>query len=97
MRSPEVERRDVMNALLLALLLSGPPKSPANPNPEPTWESFAPCGQNEVYHAIYYYQSPGGAECGLTYQYCYVSSPPRYHEGCTTAYHDDWYAQCYCP
>lgn len=84
-----------MKTLLLAFLLSGPLMTPANPEPKTT----GPCGYNEVYKATYYYQSPGGTECGLTYQYCYTSppSPPRYQEGCKTAYYDEWYAQCYCP
>jgi hypothetical protein len=86
-----------MKTLLLAFLISGSLMTPANQVPQPTWETFPPCGTNQVYKAIYYYNSPGGSECGLTYQYCYVSSPPRYHEGCTTAYYDEWYAQCYCP
>jgi hypothetical protein len=84
-----------MNSLLVALLLSGPLVSPAAlPNPE--LKSWGPCGQNDVYKATYFYQYPGGPECGLTFQYCYVSSPPRYHEGCTTAYYDEWYNSCYC-
>jgi hypothetical protein len=70
--------------------------SPPHPDPKLTWDSFPPCGANQVYKATYYYGSPGGAECGLTYQYCYISPPP-YHEGCTTSYYDEWYAQCYCP
>ena len=85
-----------MKTLLLALLASGPLMTPASPDPKPTLESFPPCAYGEVYKATYYYQSQGGPECGLTYQYCY-NSPPRYHEGCTTSYYDLWYAQCYCP
>jgi hypothetical protein len=85
-----------VNILLLAFLLSSPLMTPANPDPKDS-KLFPPCGQNEVYKAIYYYSSPGGPQCGLTYQYCYVSSPPRYHEGCKTPYYDEWYAQCYCP
>lgn len=82
-----------MKALLLALLVSSPLMTPVNPEPKTTW---LPCETDQVYKAIYYYQYPGGPECGLTYQYCYVSSPPRYHEGCTTSYYTEWYAQCYC-
>jgi len=82
-----------MKLLLLAILL--PLVSLASPA-STTLESFPPCGYNEVYRATYYYQSPGGPECGLTYRYCYASTPP-YHEGCTTSYYDVWYAQCYCP
>jgi hypothetical protein len=88
-----------MKTLLLTFLISGPLMTPASPNPKPTLETFPPCGYDEVYKATYYYQSPGGPECGLTYQYCYTSppSPPKYHEGCRTSYYDEWYAQCYCP
>lgn len=73
----------------------GPAAAIGAPVPDP--RTHLPCGTNEVYKATYYYQYPGGPECGLTYQYCYVSSPPRYHEGCTTSYYDEWYADCYCP
>lgn len=82
-----------MNSLLLAFLVSYSLMTPANP--ASTQKLFPPCSHNQVYKAIYYYQYPGGPECGLTYQYCYTS-PPRYHEGCTTSYYDEWYAQCYC-
>ena len=85
-----------MNTLLLAVLLSSPLTTPASPDPSMTSKSWPPCGYNEVYKATYFYQSPGGPECGLTYQYCYASTP-RYHEGCTTSYYDVWYNQCYCP
>lgn len=86
-----------MKTLLLAFLLSGPFMTPAGQDPkmasENPWE--VPCGYNEVYRATYYYQYPGGPECGLRYQYCY--STPPYQEGCTTSYYDVWYAGCYCP
>ncbi len=85
-----------MKTLLLAFLVSGPLMTPASPDLKTTDESFPPCGYNEVYRATYYYQSSSGPECGLTYQYCYASTP-KYHEGCTTSYYDVWYAQCYCP
>lgn len=84
-----------MKSLLLAFLLSGPLTTPATPDPKLASE-FPPCGYNEVYRATYYYQYPGGPECGLRYQYCYASTPP-YQEGCTTSYYDVWYNQCYCP
>jgi hypothetical protein len=84
-----------LNSLFLALLISGSAMTPANPTP--ATNGFWPtCGYNEVYKATYYYNSPGGTECGLTYQYCYASTP-KYHEGCTTQYYDTWYAQCECP
>jgi hypothetical protein len=85
-----------VKTLLLVFLLSGPLMTPASPNPKATSEDLPPCEYGEVYKATYYYQSLGGPECGLTYQYCYASNP-RYHEGCTTSYYDQSYAQCYCP
>lgn len=86
-----------MKPLLLAFLLGNPLATPVSPEPKAGGEeSFPPCGYGEVYKATYYYQSSGGAECGLTYQYCYASNPP-YHEGCTTSYFDTWYNSCYCP
>jgi hypothetical protein len=85
-----------MKILLLAFLASGPLLTPANTVPKPALKSFSACAADDVYKATYYYQSPGGPECGLTYQYCYTS-PPRYHEGCTTSYFDEWYASCSCP
>jgi hypothetical protein len=83
-----------MKTLLLAFLIGSPFMTPPKPETKTSWD--VPCGYGEVYRATYYYQSPGGAECGLTYQYCYTSPPP-YHEGCTTSYYNQWYAQCYCP
>lgn len=47
---------------------------------------FDMCESGQVYRAFYYYEYPGGPECGLTYQYC--DGTPRYHEGCTTQYYD---------
>lgn len=53
------------------------------------------CGYNEVYRATYYYEYPGGPECGLTYMYCW-GDVTSYHEGCQTAYYDQWYNSCQC-
>lgn len=83
-----------MKTLLLACLLSSPLATPASLEPELISELHLPCGYDEVYRATYYYEYPGGPECGLKYQYC---SKPPYQEGCTTPYYEVWYAQCYCP
>jgi len=74
-----------MKRLLLALLISGTAIVSLR---QPT-EALAAC----VHKATYYFEYPGGPECGLTYQYC---NPPRYHEGCTTAYYEEYYF-CGCP
>lgn len=78
--------------LSAALILTGL-TIPASAFPDEAY--WWPCGYNEVYRATYYYEYPGGPECGLTYMYCWgdVSS---YHEGCQTAYYDQWYNSCQC-
>ena len=73
-----------MKRLLLASLISGTAIFSLQPP-----KALADC----VYKATYYFEYPGGPECGLTYQYC---ESPRYHEGCTTAYYEEDYF-CECP
>jgi hypothetical protein len=75
-----------MKRLLLALLLSATAITTVGQAPE--LAAFDMCGPR-VYRAIYYYQYSGGPECGLTYQYC--DGTPRYHEGCTTQYYDQYF------
>ena len=82
-----------MKTLLLVLLASGPLMTPASPDPKPTAGFWPPCGYDEVYSAIYYYEYPGGPECGLSYIYC---EHGRYHEGCATSYYSQSYFSCEC-
>lgn len=61
------------------------------------WSEQPPCGYNEVYKAVYFYESQNGPQCGMRYYYCYTTSPPPYQEGCTTPYFWELYNGCYCP
>lgn len=45
-----------------------------------------------VHRAYWYYEYPGGPECGVTFIYC---DDFPYHEGCKTQYYDV-YAGCGC-
>ena len=79
-----------MRKLFLTLLLSAISVAAVGQQDPPILNM---CGPGQVYRAIYYYQYPGGPECGLTYQYC--DGTPRYHEGCTTAYYDQaFFCEC---
>jgi hypothetical protein len=80
-----------MKRLFLVLLLSATAIAAVGQAPEVT--AFDMCGPGQVYRAIYYYKYPGGPECGLTYQYC--DGTPRYHEGCTTSYYEQYFV-CEC-
>jgi hypothetical protein len=82
-----------MKALLLVLLASGPLMTPANPDPKPANAFWPYCAYNQTYSATYYYEYPGGPQCGVTYTYCLHDG---YHEGCTTGYYSEWYNQCEC-
>lgn len=70
----------------LALWLDGTAISSASRAQE---GGFDMCDPGQVYRAIYYYQYPGGPECGLKYQYC--DGTPPYYEGCRTAYYDQYF------
>lgn len=74
-----------MKRLLLALLVSGTAIFAAG-RPSP---ASADCVQLRYY----YYQYPGGPECGLTYVYC---EREPVHSGCQTAYYNV-YGGCACP
>src|SRR5688500_1093886 len=65
-----------MKMLFLAFLASGSLMTPATP-PDPKPVMWAPCGYNDFDRATYFWQSPGGPECGQTDQYCYTSPPSR--------------------
>jgi hypothetical protein len=74
-----------MKRLLFALLISGTSILAASQAPKVE----ADC----VYQRYYYYDAPGGTECGLTYVYCEAEP---YHTGCKTPYYH-LYAGCACP
>lgn len=80
-----------MKMLLLAVLASSPLMTPVSQEPE-MWPM---CEYNQVYRATYYYQYPGGPECGIRYMYCW-GDVRSYQEGCQTSYYDVWYADCTC-
>ena len=79
-----------MKKLLLALLLCATAIIAAGQAPD--LSAFDMCGP-DVYKGTYYFQYPGGPECGLTYQYC--DGRPPYHDGCTTSYYTQYY-YCEC-
>jgi hypothetical protein len=82
-----------MKRLFLALLLSTTAISAVGQVQEPPPPGFDMCEPGQVYRAFYYYQYPGGPECGLAYQYC--DGTPRYQEGCRTQYYQQ-YVFCEC-
>jgi hypothetical protein len=59
-------------------------------------------GQNQAVAAAdcvvwhyYYYDYPGGTNCGLMYVFC---SGNIYQQGCQTQYYNEYYnTRCYCP
>lgn len=85
-----------MNSLLLALVMSAATIAPMNQTPQLSVDpvvSQGPCSYNQLHMKVYYYEYPGGPNCGLAYLYC---NKPRYHEGCTTEYVNE-YTYCWCP
>lgn len=53
----------------------------------------APVASADCVHLrYYYYDVPGGTNCGLTYVFC----NSIYHQGCETPYYNV-YAGCACP
>ena len=80
-----------MKRLILALLLSATAIATVGRAPEA--EAVYICSSGEVWRAFYYYQYPGGPECGLRYWYC---EGTVYREGCTTSYYDTTIF-CGCP
>jgi hypothetical protein len=80
-----------MKKLFLALLLSITAIAAVGRAPRAVAAGI--CSPGQVWRAYYFYEYPGGPYCGLTYQYC--EGPPRYHDGCTTAYYEtDVYCGC---
>ena len=72
-----------------ALCFDGTAVSSTSRAQEEGEEGFDMCDPGQVYRAIYYYEYPGGPECGLKYQYC--DGTPPYYEGCRTAYYDQYF------
>lgn len=74
-----------MKRLLFALLVCGTAVFAAG--------RPAPAAADCVHHRLFYYEYPGGPQCGYSWVFC---EAPTHHVGCTTAF-STYVSGCICP